>query len=146
MGPLGGGAVGGGARVGHIGDVARVGVVHTVGHSLDAAVGESDVVLALGGIAITSLVLGKVGAGVVVVDGVGILVDGGGIRGVAGAVGGRGAGGGGKGGSEDRGEDDEALKEKPIENLSENVVVYQVNTFPHLHGWLMCCFVARMRN
>ena len=38
---LGGGAVGGFTRVHNIGDVAALGVVNTVGHGLETAVGES---------------------------------------------------------------------------------------------------------
>ncbi len=72
-----GGAVGGGvgrrvglARVGDVGDIPRVLVVHVVGHGLDAAVGQGHVVLALHSVAVPLLAVAEVGAGVLVVDAV----------------------------------------------------------------------------
>ena len=104
------------SRVGDIGDVAGVGVGNVVPHSLDAAVGESHGVLAVGGVAIPGLVLLEVGAGVVVVDGVGVVVDGGAVlvggAGVGGGVGGNGAGRGGGGGSGQEKNSGEGLKSK----------------------------------
>ena len=96
-----GGAVVGLARVGDISDVAGVVIGNIVGHGLDAAVGKGDMVLAVGGIAVTGLggakvhtrvVIGNsvsvvvVGGGVGVVVGVSVAVNGGGM--VGGAVGG----------------------------------------------------------
>ena len=61
-----------------IGDVARVVVGNGVGHGLDAAVGKKDMVLAVGGITVPSLVVAEVDAVVVVEDLVAISVVGGG--------------------------------------------------------------------
>lgn len=73
-GGLGGRGVGLGlAGVGNIGHVARVGISHVVPHGLDAAVGESHAVLALGRVTISLLVLVKVGAGVVIIDSIAVL-------------------------------------------------------------------------
>ena len=60
-----------------ISDVARVAVGNVVGHDLGPAVGKGDAVLAVGGIAVTGLVVGKVGLGVVVGNTVVELVLGG---------------------------------------------------------------------
>ena len=82
---VGGGLVGSGlvlivaglTLVGHISDVARVGIGDGVGHNLGAAVGKDNTVAAVGGIAVTGLVGIKVNLGVVVLDSVGVLVLGG---------------------------------------------------------------------
>ncbi len=87
-----GGAVVGLARVGDVGNVARVGIVDVVLHSLDAAIGQSDVVLSLGGVPIAGLAGSEVGAGIVVMDGVSVLVMGGLL--VVGSSVARGVGGG----------------------------------------------------
>ena len=89
----GSGSVGRGAGVGHLGNVAAVSV-SVVGHGLGPAVGQTYGVLAAGGVAITVLVLGKVGAGVVVVDAVLVGVHGGlvGVHGGGGGVLGQGGG------------------------------------------------------
>ena len=105
---VGSGSVVGGARVLDIGNITRVLIGHGVGHSLDAAVRKGNMVLSLGGVAIAGLLLAKVGARVVILDGVGVLV--GGRLGVVTAMGGvtgvgRHAGGhsdeGGEGGDEE---------------------------------------------
>ena len=98
----------GGARVLDISDITGVLIGHGVGHSLDATVGKGNMVLALGGVTVTCLLLAKVGAGVVVLDGVGVLVGGrlgvvsavGGVTGVRGHAGGDGDEGG-EGGNEE---------------------------------------------
>ena len=58
-----------------IGNVARVGIGNIVGHNLGAAIGKSNTVLPVGGVVITVLVLGKVGARVVISHSIAILVD-----------------------------------------------------------------------
>ena len=94
-----GGLVGGGglgvSLVLDIGNVARVGISDSVLDDLGAAVGEEDGVSAVGGVAVTGLGGIKGEVGVLIVDGVlvlvvhgGILVDGGG--GVGGGSGGAG--------------------------------------------------------
>ena len=60
--------------VADISHVARVGIVNVVLHSLDTAVRKGNVILALGGIPVTGLHLAKVGAGVVVLNGILIVV------------------------------------------------------------------------
>ena len=58
----------------HISNVAGVGISNRVGDNLGPAVGEVDAVLSVGGVTVTGLVLGKVGLGIVISDGVGVLV------------------------------------------------------------------------
>ena len=74
---LGGLGVLGLTRVRHIGDVARVAILDSVGHGLDAAVGEGHTVATVGGIAVTGLIGIEVNIGVLVLDGVLVLVLGG---------------------------------------------------------------------
>ena len=89
LGGMGSGAVVGLARVGDVGDVAGVIVSDGVLHGLETAVGESDMVLTIGGVAIAGLIGAKVGAVVVVMDSIGVLVVGGLLL-VGGAMRGRG--------------------------------------------------------
>ena len=104
----GSGSVVGLARVGDLGNVTALSV-GVVGHGLGPAVGQGHGVLTAGGVAVTVLVLGKFGAGVVVGHAVLVGVDGGlvgvDLRGV-----GRGVGGGvlghGGGGQEGKGKGD----------------------------------------
>ena len=109
---VGGGGVGPGlAGVGHIGDIAGVGVGHIILDSLDAAVREGHVVMAVGGISVAGLFGPKVGASIVISNFIGILVDGGLllVGGGGGPVGGR-VGGRGRGdGQGEDGEGDEGL-------------------------------------
>jgi len=91
----GGGVVVGLSLVLDISDIARVGIGNVVGDNLGAAIGKSNAVLAVGGIVVTGLVGGKVGARVVVVDGIAVLVDSGAI--IRGLVVGSGLVGGGRG-------------------------------------------------
>ena len=65
---MGSRSVVGGARVLDIGNIAGVLISHSIGHSLDAAVGEGNVVLTTGGVAITLLALAEVYAGVFILD------------------------------------------------------------------------------
>jgi hypothetical protein len=58
-----------------ISDVSRVGIGNAVGHNLGAAIGKSHAVLASGSITITVLVLGKVGARVVISNSIAVSVD-----------------------------------------------------------------------
>jgi hypothetical protein len=62
-----------------IGDVTSVGI-RGVGHSLDAAIGKSNVVFSLGGIAVAGLRGSKVGTAVSVIDTIGVVVCWGDIR------------------------------------------------------------------
>lgn len=117
----GSGAIGGLAGVFDVSDVSSVCVAHGIGHGLDSTVGKRHVVFAVGGVTVTALVGAKVGATVVIGDGIGVVVDGGHIgvgglgvvgRGVwGGGIGGRGAVGGGNGDG-DKGGDDESLQIK----------------------------------
>jgi hypothetical protein len=62
-----------------IGDVTSVGI-RGVGHSLDAAIGKSNVVFSLGGIAVAGLRGSKVGTAVSVIDTIGVVICRGDIR------------------------------------------------------------------
>ena len=64
-----------------ISNIARVSVSNVVGDHLGAAVGKGNAVLAVGGVAVTSLVLAKVGARVLISNTVLVSVDGWGIIG-----------------------------------------------------------------
>ena len=72
-----------------IGDISGVGIGNGVGDNLGATVGKVDTVLSVGGVAITGLVLGKVHLGVVISDGVSVLVHSRGIIAGLGLVGSR---------------------------------------------------------
>ena len=87
---MGGGVSGGSSLVGglvlgvlghalvpDISNIAGVTISNVVGHNLGTAVGKGNTVLAVGGIAVTGLVLLEVSLGVVVSDGIGVLVLGG---------------------------------------------------------------------
>eukprot|EP00095_Tigriopus_kingsejongensis_P007915 snap_masked-scaffold132_size323655-processed-gene-2.16 protein:Tk07915 transcript:snap_masked-scaffold132_size323655-processed-gene-2.16-mRNA-1 annotation:"hypothetical protein DAPPUDRAFT_301173" len=65
-----------GPHKGDIGHKARVLIGHRVGHGLDAAIGQGHVVLAAGGVSVALLLLAKVGSGVVIVHGIGVVVEG----------------------------------------------------------------------
>ena len=71
------GSVGGDTVIGDIGDIAASSVSHVVVDGLSAAVGQGHGVGAGGGVAVPVLVLGKVGAAVVVVHAVLVRVHGG---------------------------------------------------------------------
>ena len=71
------GSVGGDTVIGDIGDIAASSVSHVVVDGLSAAVGQGHGVGAGGGVAVPVLVLGKVGAAVVVVHAVLVGVHGG---------------------------------------------------------------------
>jgi len=58
-----------------ISNIARVTISNVVGHNLGATIREGDTVLAVGGITIPVLVLGKVGTRVVISNSIAILVD-----------------------------------------------------------------------
>merc|ERR1711874_631514 len=87
------GGVGGLALVPDVHDVAGVAIGGVVGHDLGAAVGEEDTVLAVGGVAVTGLVLAKVHVALVTVLGLNsvVLILGGGGGLVDLVVGGRGS-------------------------------------------------------
>ena len=77
VGSLGGRVVGlvlGLTLVPDIGNIARVGISGVVGHDLGAAVRESNTILASSGVAITVLILGKVGTRVVISNSIAVLV------------------------------------------------------------------------
>ena len=61
--------------VSHISNVARVGISNVVGDNLGATVWKSNTVFTSGGIAISVLVLGKVGTRVVISNSITILID-----------------------------------------------------------------------
>lgn len=84
------GSISGFTTVLDIGHIARVVISNMVGDGLDATIGQSNVVFAVGGVAVTSLVGTEVDAGVIVLDGVSVLVVGGSffVRGGGGMVGG----------------------------------------------------------
>ena len=67
--------VGGLALIPDISNIARVSISHIIGDNLGAAIGKSNMVLAVGGVVVTGLVGAKVGARVVIVHSIGILVD-----------------------------------------------------------------------
>jgi len=67
------------AVVRNLSNVTGVGISGVVGHSLDTTVGKVDGVRSLGGVTVTGLLLVEVGAGVVIGNGVLVLVDSGGI-------------------------------------------------------------------
>ena len=119
-------------RVLDVDDGARVGIVNLVGHGLEATVGEGNMVLAVGGIAVPGLVgaeLDGVGVAVVGINAILVLVVGRGVLGLfvgGGVVGGgrlvnRGVVGGGvhvvgNGDGQEGGKGDEDLKR--VETLS----------------------------
>ncbi len=74
----------------HISDVARVAIGDRVSDNLGAAVGKGNTVLAVGGIAVTVLILVEVGAGVVVLDSVLVVVHRGSVLILGSVVGGGG--------------------------------------------------------
>ena len=79
VGRLGAGVVGlvlGLTLIPDISNIARVGISNVVGHNLGAAIGKSHTVLAVGGVVVAGLVGSEVGARVVIVDSVGVVVDG----------------------------------------------------------------------
>ena len=61
-------------RVFDISDVSRVVIGNLVGDSLDTAIGQSNVVFAMGGISITSFSGSKVGSGVIISNSIGVVV------------------------------------------------------------------------
>ena len=65
------------SRVLDISNVARVAISNSVSHSLGTAVREKDLITAVGGIAVTGFIGIEVNVGIVVLDGIGILVLGG---------------------------------------------------------------------
>jgi hypothetical protein len=85
--------------VGHISNIARVGIGNIVVDDLGPAVRKGNAVRTMGGITVPALIRGKVGTAVVVLDSISILVDCGGIiLGLLAIVGrGRGMVGGGRG-------------------------------------------------
>ena len=106
------GSVLGFTRVLDIGDVSTISVIHTVSHGLDSAVGKSHVVFTVGGITITSFVGTEIGSGVIISNGVSVIVSGGYISvcwgswvvwgwGIRGSRGGKGGGHEGRDGNED---------------------------------------------
>ena len=107
--------VGGHALVGHVGDVAAVGIGHVVVDVLHPAVGQSHSVGAAGGVAVPLLLLTEVGAAVVVGNAVLVGVDGGLLM-VAATVAGSAASRKSlaKGGADNHGEDEESLESSTI--------------------------------
>merc|ERR1719188_1348566 len=83
--------VGGGALVPDIHHVAGVAISSVVGDNLGAAVGEEDTVLAIGGVAITGLVLAELDVALVVIVGINavlvLVLDGGVLVGLVGGGG-----------------------------------------------------------
>ena len=74
----GSGMVGSGvALITDVSDITGVGVGHMIRHDLSAAIGKEDAVLAFGGVPIAGLIGGKVGARIVIGNGIAILIDGG---------------------------------------------------------------------
>jgi hypothetical protein len=65
--------------VGHISNIARVGISNIVVDDLGPAVGKGNAVGTTGGIAVPALIRSKVGTAVVVLDSISVLVDGGAI-------------------------------------------------------------------
>ena len=59
----------------HIGNIARIGISNVVGDNLSAAIRKGNMVLPSCGIAISVLILGKVGTRVVISNSIAILVD-----------------------------------------------------------------------
>merc|ERR1711970_960327 len=59
-------AVGSNSLILDISNIARVSVGNVVGHNLGAAIGKGNTILAVGGVAITGLVLAKVGTRVLI--------------------------------------------------------------------------------
>uniref|UniRef100_A0A0K2UEQ5 Uncharacterized protein n=1 Tax=Lepeophtheirus salmonis TaxID=72036 RepID=A0A0K2UEQ5_LEPSM len=68
------GGIFGFSRVGNISNIARVGISHGVGYSLETTIGESNGVRSLGGISITGLISSKVDSRVVILDSILVLV------------------------------------------------------------------------
>ena len=66
------------SRVLHISDVSTVSVIHTVSHSLDTTIGQSNVVFTGSSVSIAVLSLTELGSTVVIGDSVVVVVDGGG--------------------------------------------------------------------
>ncbi len=102
-------------RVLDVSNISTISIVNTVGHSLDPAVGKGHVVFTGSGIAVSGLVGAKLGPGVVVGNGVGIVVcwghvSVGGSGGVGGrVVRGRRAGGGSNGSGHEGSNSNESL-------------------------------------
>ena len=66
------------SRVLHISDVSTISVIHTVSDSLDATIGQSNVVFTGSSVSIAVLRLTELGSTVVIGDSVVVVVDGGG--------------------------------------------------------------------
>ena len=83
------GCVFGFTRVLNISNISRISI-HTVGYSLDSAIGKGNIVASRGGISVTAFALSKVDSRIVISSGVDIVVSGGNIGVDRGGVVGRG--------------------------------------------------------
>ena len=61
-------------RVGNISDISTISIINTVSDSLDSAVGESNIVASRGSISVTLFSGTKVSSGVVISNGIGVVV------------------------------------------------------------------------